>query len=610
MLSRMRSPAIFILALPLLAAAEDWNRFRGPNGSGVSPHKGFPVEFGPARNLVWRTPLRPGKSSPVLTEKYVFLTSYENEKLYTECFDRATGARLWERFVERKHHDLANALNHPAAISPVTDGENVYSFFKDFGAVSYTVAGDLRWQAPLGPFVTSMGLGAAPVLAGDNLVVVADQLQGSYIAAFDRRNGELRWKKPREEIESWGSPLIFQPAGAQAPTILTVSRGMYGAYTPDTGQRIATLRGLATTIVGSPILDGDKLYAFGYGGDAPQPFANTLARLDKNKDGKLTPDEYNTDGTDAFVHGIAKYVGNRDMIVTKEEWDEKQKVVGGPTCLFALKIAPSGEATELWRYEKGFNGVIPTPLLYEGVLYVVKNGGILTSFDPATGKVIKTGRVQGALGGYSSSPVAAEGRVYLSSEEGKISVLRAAGEWEVTQVNDLDEPLFATPALSEGQIYVRTGNALYRFGTSAQVTPELQARQVISELLAAFSNLDWPKFRSLWGENPVVIYPSMEPKPDGKRIDDSAGFEASWRLQFEVIRKSAATRGVTSAPFMNLQPRDLRIDFPGPDTAVVTFHLTNTADSVGRRMFVIARTAAGWKITHLHASNMAIAQAK
>jgi outer membrane protein assembly factor BamB len=458
----MRSLALAFLTLSLSLGAEDWNRFRGPNGAGVSAHTGFPVEFGPGKNVVWRTPVRPGKSSPVLTGKHIFLTSYEDEKLYTECFDRSTGKRLWEQSVPRRYHDLANLLNHPAAMSPVTDGENVYSFFKDFGLVSYTAAGKQRWQAPLGPFVTSMGLGAAPVIAGNVVVVVADQLQDSYIAAFDRRNGEQRWKTSREEAESWGSPLIYQPEGAKAPTILTVSRGMYGAYVPDTGKRIATLRGLATTIVASPILDGDMLYAFGYGGDSPTPFSRTLARLDTNKDGKLTQDEYTTD---AFVHGIAKFSGNRDMIVTEDEWDAKQKLVGGPTNLFALKIDKSGEAHEVWRYEKGFNGVIPSPLLYQGVLYVVKNGGILTSFDAATGKVLKTGRVEGALGGYSSSPVAAEGHIYLSSEEGKVAVLRAGGQWEVIRVNDLDEPLFATPALSEGQIYVRSGAALYRFAS-------------------------------------------------------------------------------------------------------------------------------------------------
>ena len=103
-----------LFTLPLLLSAEDWNRFRGPNGAGVSAHTGFPIEFGAGKNIVWRTPVRPGKSSPILTERHIFLTSYEDEKLYTECFDRATGKRLWEQSVERKYHDLANLLNHPA----------------------------------------------------------------------------------------------------------------------------------------------------------------------------------------------------------------------------------------------------------------------------------------------------------------------------------------------------------------------------------------------------------------------------------------------------------------------------------------------------------------
>ena len=451
--------------LAMLLPAEEWSRFRGPNGAGTSADTGFPIEFGPGKNLVWRTPVREGKSSPVLSAKHVFLTSYADGKLFTECFDRLTGARLWERAVERRHRDLANALNHPAAISPAVDGDgNVYSLFKDFGLVSYDAAGRERWQAKLGPFVNTMGLGAAPVIAGNRVVVVADQLQDSFIAAFDRRNGELRWKTPREESEGWGTPLVHQRPGAPAPSVLTVSRGIFGAYDSLTGERTATVRGLSTTIVASPILDGNTLYGFGYGSDTPTPFARTLERFDKNGDGKLTPDEY---GTDAFVHGIAKFIGNRDMIVTEDEWNEKQKVVLGPNSRFALRLEDSGEVRELWRNEKGFTGVIPSPLLLDGVLYVVKNGGILTSFDAATGKLIKTGRVEGAISGYSSSPVAAEGRIYLAGEDGKVAVLRAGGQWEVIAVNDLGEPMFATPALSEGQIYLRTGGALYRFGSAA-----------------------------------------------------------------------------------------------------------------------------------------------
>ncbi|MBS1827978.1 MAG: PQQ-binding-like beta-propeller repeat protein [Acidobacteria bacterium] len=447
----------FLLLLTATLLAEDWSRFRGPNGSGIAPGKGYPIEFGPTKNLVWRTPVRPGKSSPVLTKKHIFLTSYEDGKLYTECFDRATGKRLWEQSVPRARTEIHNRLNHPAAITPATDGENVYAFFKDFGMVSYDITGRERWRVPLGPFNNSMGAGASPILFGDHVVFVADQLYDSYIAAFDRKNGEIRWKTAREEAEGWGTPLAFQTH------LITVSRGQFGAYTPN-GKRVSTLRNLGAAIVGSPIIHGDMLYVFGYGGD-PQPFSTRTSKLDKNSDGKLSPDEYLDD---PFLHGIAKFSGNKDMIITEDEWDEKQRAVGGPTALTALRLkntATGVEATEVWRAEKGFNGVIPTSILVGDVLYVVKNGGILTSYDAATGKVLKTARLTGAISGYSSSPVSAEGRVYFGSEDGKVSVLRSAGDWEILQVNDLAEPIFATPALSEGNIYVRTDAAIYRFGS-------------------------------------------------------------------------------------------------------------------------------------------------
>ena len=128
--------AVLVLIASSLAGAEEWDRFRGPNGSGVSSSTGFPTEFGKSKTLLWRTPVRPGKSSPVLTRRHIFLTGFEDGKLYTQCFDRASGKLLWERFVTRTRTEVVNALNHPAAITAVTDGENVYSFFYEYGLLS------------------------------------------------------------------------------------------------------------------------------------------------------------------------------------------------------------------------------------------------------------------------------------------------------------------------------------------------------------------------------------------------------------------------------------------------------------------------------------------
>jgi outer membrane protein assembly factor BamB len=448
----------------LPAAAEDWTRFRGPNGSGVATDGEYPVEFSRNKNIAWRTPVRGGKSSPVLTKRHVFVTGFEDGKLYTQCFDREDGKLLWERTEDRIGTEMSNLLNHPAAITPVTDGENVYAFFKDFGLISYDPAGKLRWKIRLAPFTNTMGLGASPILAEDLVVVLADQVDGfSYIAAFDRRNGEMRWKQSREEGEGWGTPLLYKPASG-APLVLTASRGRFGAYRVSNGERILnTTGGLATTIVASPILDGEAIYVFGYGSESPASFDDRLSRRDSNKDGRLTPDEY---GDDAFLMGIGKYAGNRDMIVTRDEWDAKQQEVIGPNRLLAATLEAqqnSAGLKQLWTYDRNFTGVIPSPLLYGGVIYVVRNGGVLTSFDAKTGSVLKTGRLNGAIAGYSSSPVAAGGLLYLANEDGQVAVVRAGTDWKVQAVNDLGEACYATPALSGGSIYLRTGEALYRF---------------------------------------------------------------------------------------------------------------------------------------------------
>ena len=440
------------------AAAQEWTRFRGPNGSGISNDAGFPTEFSRAKNLIWRTPLRPGKSSPVLTRTRIFLTAFDKGKLFTQCFDRATGKLLWERSVDRARSEPTHHLNHPAAITPVTDGDAVYAFFPEYGLVAYDLDGKERWKAPLGPFSNENGHSACPIVAGENVILVLDQMIGSYIAAFDRRHGQLRWKTPREEMDGYATPLLYRDA------IVTASRGVLGAHGIDDGKRLWSWRKLSPSDVASPILVEDMLFTFGYGNDRANPFSTQLQKYDTNRDGKLTADEF---GDDVYLNGVALFVGNRDGIVTQEEYDFRQSMNVAPSSLLAIQLpANGGDAPrETWRYEKSFTAVVPSPLYHQGVLYVLKNGGLLTSFNAKTGAVEKAGRVEAAPGGYSSSPVAAEGKIYVASEEGKVTVLKAGAQWEVLHVNDLDEACYATPALSGGSIYLRTNEALYRFGT-------------------------------------------------------------------------------------------------------------------------------------------------
>lgn len=174
--------------------SDEWSQFRGPNGSGVSVSKGLPVEFDLKRNLLWKADMPPGHSSPVLAPENVFLTGCEGEKLLVLCLERQTGKLLWRREVPRNRSDRLRKPNNPASPSPVTDGENMYAFFQDFGLISYDRNGKERWEVPLGPFNTFWGMAASPILVEDKLIMSCDQDTNSFLLAVDKKTGRSCWR--------------------------------------------------------------------------------------------------------------------------------------------------------------------------------------------------------------------------------------------------------------------------------------------------------------------------------------------------------------------------------------------------------------------------------
>ncbi len=165
-------PVFLVLWAFATADANEWSRFRGPNGSGVVDTEGLPVEFGPDQNVVWKTPLPPGHSSPILWANRIFLTAVEDGKLLTICLDRSTGEILWRRQAPREREEKLDQRNNPASPSPVTDGEGVYVFFPDYGMLSYDFDGNERWRIPLGPFDNVYGMGASPSLVDAKVILV------------------------------------------------------------------------------------------------------------------------------------------------------------------------------------------------------------------------------------------------------------------------------------------------------------------------------------------------------------------------------------------------------------------------------------------------------
>jgi len=453
-----------LLAVATAARAEDWSRFRGPNGTGIVPDAGYPTEFGPDKNLKWRAAVRPGKSSPVLSARHVFLTAYDEGRLYTQCFDRATGRLVWEQSEAPARHEDAHVLNEPAAATPVTDGENVYVFFRDVGVVSYDAAGVVRWKKTMGPFTNRFGAVASPIIAGRSLILVLDQLERSSIVALSLATGAVQWETPRKEQDAWATPVVYAPPGRPAQ-VVTAGTGTFGGHAVDGGARLWTHAGMAPAMVASPVVTGDTVVGFGYGYDSAPSFADGLKRNDKDGDGRISLAEC---GDSAILIGIARYGGNRDGFIVEAEWAAGYGEWVAPSSLVAVSLAQDAAghvtARELWRYTKSFVAVVPSPLVLDGLVYTIKNGGILTVLSADTGSVVKTGRVGSAPASYSASPVATGGRIYFANEDGILSVVRAGKDWELTASNDLGEPLFATPALSDGRIYVRGQKSLFSFG--------------------------------------------------------------------------------------------------------------------------------------------------
>jgi len=225
--------------------------------------------------------------------------------------------------------------------------------------------------------------------------------------------------------------------------------------------------------------DSEYLYINGWGFPQNQPgkqvattsFEEGLATYDKDKDHVIAKAEI--DGTEApgMMHKMLKaafeaFDMDRNEKLDAKDWEVFRSMMSAENGLLAIKMGGEGDQTAnaiRWRYQKPVPQV-PSTLLYHGVLYMINDSGILISFDPATGNVIKQGRLHGAIDKYFSSPVAADDKVFLIGQGGQVSVVKAVGEWEVLAVNELDDECYATPAIADGRIYIRTRSALYAFG--------------------------------------------------------------------------------------------------------------------------------------------------
>jgi outer membrane protein assembly factor BamB len=462
--------------------AQNWPQFRGSEARGLAVAN-LPGEISPTQNVLWKTAVPPGHSSPIVWGDRIFLTAAEGAtrsqvapgrvtdsgQLLTLSLDRRTGRILWRREAPRPRVEVYQPTNSPASSTPVTDGRLVYVFFGDFGLLAYDFAGRERWRLPLGPFNNPNGHGSSPVLVDDLVILLCDQDTGGFLIAVDKRSGRVRWKVARREsTRSYSTPGVVRPKSGPVELVIPGAYSLV-SYAAATGEKLWWIGGLSWQPKSTPLVDGDRIYVHWWenGGESESAtvtpeFATVLKERDRDGDGKLSKAEVD----ERMARGFGDMDLDHDGFIDSRDWDYYQLRRASRNALLAIQHGARGDLTGsrsiLWSMQK-FLPNCPTPLLLDGLLYLIKDGGILTVVDAQDGSMVKQGRLTGALDTYYASPVAASGRVYFLSQAGKLTTIRAGRDWQWERVADFGEECFATPALAGGRLYLRTRSALYAF---------------------------------------------------------------------------------------------------------------------------------------------------
>lgn len=449
-----------------------WPQFRGPNATGrAAPAAHLPANLFRPEHLAWKTPLPPGHSSPVLAGDHTICVTAVRDKrtLLTIALDARTGSLLWEQEAPHQRLEEIHSIGSLAQPSPATDGERIVSFFGSAGLFCYSLDGKCLWQLPLGPFKNNFGAGSSPIMIGDWVILNQDHDTDSFLAAIDKRTGKFVWKTDRSEFpRGYASPVLWNNAGRRQVVVVGTLRAV--GYDLETGKEAWTVRGLARISNMTPVVGSDGILyiaAWAPGGDAndrikPEPFAELLASRDANHNGMLEANEIPAGELRNRFNQIDR---DKDGHITAAEYESMRRIFEtAQNVMVAIRPGGAGDITQshvLWQQSR-FLPYVPSPVYHNGVLFTVKNGGIVASFDAKTGQPLKQGRVSGTAN-YYSSPVVADGKIFLLSERGQASVISAEPEWKELAKYNFGEDAYATPAIAGDRIYVRTMKHLYCF---------------------------------------------------------------------------------------------------------------------------------------------------
>jgi outer membrane protein assembly factor BamB len=394
------------------ALGDPWPAWRGPQADGRSNERGLPLAWGPGKNIRWKIPLpEPGNSTPIVWGKRVFITQGldKGRRRAVIAFHRDTGLKLWQGEVICTVPETTHSQNPPCSASPVTDGTAVYAHFASAGVVAYDFDGKKLWHRDLGPVRHMFGNGSSPVLYKNALIVYQGPGEPTFVTALNKHTGETLWTRTEPGINnnlfgSWSTPVVIRARGRDElimplPGDRVGGDGVFKAYDPNTGAVLWRCRGLGTEVYAMPVVSA--------AGD--------------------------------MVVGISGH--------------------NGPT--MAVRPGGMGDVTathRLWRMAGKLPQRVGSGILDRGRLFVADAEGFVECLDAKNGTLIWKERLPGRLWG---SMLLAEGRVYVSSLEGKTFVIAAELKFRLLTTNDIEETVYAGLAVSEGAIFLRTHGHLY-----------------------------------------------------------------------------------------------------------------------------------------------------
>lgn len=462
---------VFVLSATVSVGAEVWSRFRGEGGSGrAATGSKLPTEIGPDKHVVWKIELAPGHSSPVVFGDRIYVTGEKNKQLVTIALDRVTGKTLWEKVAPHEKLEAVHGIGSHAQCSPTTDGDRVVALFGSCGLFCYDRDGNELWNVPMGPFKNEFGAGSSPQIVDDRVIVCQDHDTDSFLAAYDKQTGKVLWRTDRAEFpRNYCTPVILTVNGQKQIVVAATLRVV--GYDFETGKELWTVRGISRMVSLSPFLtESGTLITGGWaaGGDeseriSVQPFSVVKKDFDKNSNGTLENDELPKGDIKQRFPQVDR---NKDGSLTEAEYEYFRSLFEqGQNSIVAIKLGAQGEATEthlLWKQRK----LVPfcsSPVAVGDFIFTIKDGGIFACLDLKNGKHIKQGRASGT-DDYYSSPVAADGKLFLIDEEGRLTVISADPECRTLHTADFGEKAFATPAIVGNRLYLRTNGHLYCFG--------------------------------------------------------------------------------------------------------------------------------------------------